>query len=128
MEVRHPVEVPGNERAHLQQWLTRRCGWEVRAPELDSAGLKLVGGRLLPGPAGPASFLMYEGPSGERFTVYSAKAAVDATQMRYAAQGKDNALFWADRGVGFVVTGSGDRDRLTQIAKLVYEQSEKIGG
>jgi len=128
VEVRHPVEVPGNERAHLQQWLTRRCGWEVRAPELDSAGLKLVGGRLLPGPAGPASFLMYEGPSGERFTVYSAKAAVDATQMRYAAQGKDNALFWADRGVGFVVTGSGDRDRLTQIAKLVYEQSEKIGG
>ena len=128
VEVRHPVEVPGNERAHLQQWLTRRCGWEVRAPELDSAGLKLVGGRLLPGPAGPASFLMYEGPSGERFTVYSAKAAVDATQMRYAAQGKDNALFWADRGVGFVVTGSGDRDRLTQIAKLVYEQSEKLGG
>ena len=61
VEVRHPVEVPGNERAHLQQWLTRRCGWEVRAPELDAAGLKLVGGRLLPGPAGPASFLMYEG-------------------------------------------------------------------
>src|SRR5438128_5504711 len=39
VEVRHPVEVPGNERAHLQQWLTRRCGWEVRARELDSAGL-----------------------------------------------------------------------------------------
>lgn len=128
VEVRHPVEVPGNERAHLQQWLTRRCGWEVRAPELDSAGLKLVGGRLLPGPAGPASFLMYEGPSGERFTVYSAKAAVDATQMRYVSQGRDSALFWAERGVGFVVSGSGDRDRLTQIAKLVYDQGEKIGG
>jgi len=128
VEVRHPVEVPGSERAHLQQWLTRRCGWEVRAPELDSAGLKLVGGRLLPGPAGPASFLMYESTSGERFTVYAAKAAMDTTQMRYAAQGKDSALFWADRGVGFVVSGSGDRDRLTQIAKLVYEQSDKVGG
>src|SRR5215203_2078119 len=128
VEVRHPVEVPGNERAHLQQWLTRRCGWEVRAPELDSAGLKLVGGRLLPGPAGPASFLMYEGASGERFTVYSAKTTAGTTQMRYAAQGKDTALFWADRGVGFVVSGSVDRDRLTQIAKLIYDQSEKIGG
>jgi anti-sigma factor RsiW len=127
VEVRHPVEVPGNERAHLQQWLTRRCGWEVRAPELDAAGLKLVGGRLLPGPAGPASFLMYEGASGERFTIYSAKTA-GTTQMRYAAQGKDTALFWAERGVGFVVSGSVDRDRLTQIAKLVYDQSEKIGG
>ena len=35
VEVRHPVEVPGSERAHLQQWLTKRCGWDVRAPELD---------------------------------------------------------------------------------------------
>jgi anti-sigma factor RsiW len=128
VEVRHPVEVPGAERAHLQQWLTRRCGWTVYAPELDSAGLKLVGGRLLPGQAGPASFLMYEGPSGERFTVYAAKATVETTQMRYAAQGRDSALFWAEKGVGFVVSGSSDRDRLTQIAKLVYEQSEKLGG
>ena len=50
VEVRHPVEVPGSERAHLQQWLTKRCGWDVRAPELGATGLKLVGGRLLPGP------------------------------------------------------------------------------
>ena len=47
VEVRHPVEVPGSERAHLQQWLTKRCGWDVHAPELDATGLKLVGGRLL---------------------------------------------------------------------------------
>src|SRR6202158_4757860 len=72
VEVRHPVEVPGSERTHLQQWLTKRCGWEVRAPELAATGLELVGGRLLPGPAGPASFLMYESASGERFTVYAA--------------------------------------------------------
>ena len=48
VEVRHPVEVPGDERAHLQAWLTKRCGWTVRAPELGATGLKLVGGRLLP--------------------------------------------------------------------------------
>ena len=52
VEVRHPVEVPGSERAHLQTWLTKRCGWDVRAPELAAAGLKLVGGRLLPGSDG----------------------------------------------------------------------------
>src|SRR6202165_4279555 len=77
VEVRHPVEVPGDEREHLQQWLTKRCGWDVRAPELDATGLKLVGGRLLPGPTGPASFLMYESTSGERFTVYTARAAAE---------------------------------------------------
>jgi anti-sigma factor RsiW len=126
VEVRHPVEVPGSERAHLQAWLTKRCGWDVRAPEL--AGLKLVGGRLLPGPSGPASFLMYESASGERFTVYTAKAETEATQMRYSAQGSDSALFWADRGVAYVVSGAVDRGRLTQVAQAVYDQMEKSGG
>ena len=128
VEVRHPVEVPGNEVTHLQAWLTKRCGWDVRAPELAAAGLKLVGGRLLPGPSGPASFLMYESASGERFTVYTAKAEAETTQMRYAAEGLDGALFWTDRGVGYVVSGSSDRGRLTQIAQAVYDQMEKSGG
>ena len=128
VEVRHPVEVPGNERTHLQQWLTKRCGWDVRAPELDATGLKLVGGRLLPGPTGPASFLMYESASGERFTVYTARSQAEATQMRYATQDSNGALFWADRGVGYVVSGGSDRERLTQVARLVYDQAEKSGG
>jgi len=128
VEVRHPVEVPGSERAHLQQWLTKRCGWVVRAPELDATGLKLVGGRLLPGPTGPASFLMYESASGERFTIYTARAAAETTQMRYARQDNDGALFWAEHGVAYVVSGSSDRERLTQVARLVYEQTEKSGG
>ena len=128
VEVRHPVEVPGSERAHLQQLLTKRCGWDVFAPELASTGLKLVGGRLLPGPTGPASFLMYESASGERFTVYTAKASTQTTQMRFTTQDKDGALFWADRGVGYVVSGSSDRERLTQVARMVYDQTEKNGG
>jgi anti-sigma factor RsiW len=128
VEVRHPVEVPGSEREHLQQWLTKRCGWAVHAPELGSTGLKLVGGRLLPGPTGPASFLMYESASGERFTVYTAKASSETTQMRYTTRNNEGALFWADRGVGYVVSGGTDRDRLTQVAQLVYDQAEKDGG
>jgi anti-sigma factor RsiW len=82
VEVRHPVEVLGSERAHLQTWLSKRCGWDVRAPELDATGLKLVGGRLLPGPTGPASFLMYESASGERYTLYASHAKTGAAQMR----------------------------------------------
>jgi anti-sigma factor RsiW len=128
VEVRHPVEVPGSERAHLQQWLTKRCGWDVRAPELASAGLKLVGGRLLPGPNGPASFLMYESASGERFTIYTSKAQTEAAQMRTTTVDNDTAMFWADRGVGYVVSGGNDHARLAQVAHAVYEQVEKNGG
>lgn len=127
VEVRHPVEVAGNERAHLQQWLSKRCGYEVRAPELDASGLKLVGGRLLPGPTGPAAFLMYENASGERFTIFASRASTEATQMRYAANDANGAMFWADRGVGYVVSGPTDRDRLQHVARLVYDQYEKAG-
>ena len=127
VEVRHPVEVPGDERAHLQAWLTKRCGWTVRAPELQATGLKLVGGRLLPGPSGPASFLMYEGSSGERFTVYTARIEGGSTQMRYTTMDNDGALYWADSGVGYVVSGGNDRGRLTEVAQAVYDQAEKNG-
>src|SRR3954468_23185770 len=128
VEVRHPVEVPGSERVHLQQWLTKRCGWEVRAPLLDSTGLKLVGGRLLPGPGGPASFLMYEGPTGERFTLYTSRAKLESAQMRYTAAENSGAMYWSENGVGYVLSGPTDKDRLNQVARLVYDQTEKSGG
>jgi anti-sigma factor RsiW len=127
VEVRHPVEVAGSERAHLQQWLSKRCGYQVRAPELDNTGLKLVGGRLLPGPAGPAAFLMYESASGERYTVYTSRTKFNATQMRYAARDKDGAMFWSDNGVGYVVSGPTDKEKLQHVARLVYDQTEKAG-
>jgi anti-sigma factor RsiW len=128
VEVRHPVEVPGSERAHLQQWLTKRCGWSVRAPELDATGLKLVGGRLLPGPTGPASFLMYESASGERFTLYASRAKTETAQMRYTAAENSGAMYWSEAGVGYVLSGPTDKDRLNQVARLVYDQMEKKGG
>lgn len=127
VDVRHPVEVAASERTHLQQWLTNRCGWQVRAPELDAQGLKLVGGRLLPGPNGPASFFMYENASGERFTIYASRATSASSNMRYAAQDKDAAMYWADNGIGYVVSGPADKERLTQVARLVFDQTDQAG-
>jgi len=125
VDVRHPVEIQASERAHLQQWLTNRCGWQVRAPELDAQGLKLVGGRLLPGPTGPASFFMYENAAGERFTIYASRAKDETSNMRYAAKDQDGAMYWADNGVGYVVAGPVDKQKLTQVARLVFDQSEQ---
>lgn len=128
VEVRHPVEVAANDRAHLQQWLSKRVGYAIKAPDLETAGLKLVGGRLLPGPQAPAAFFMYESPSGERYTLYTSRAGAETTQMHYAARASDGALYWSDRGVGYVVSGPTDRDRLSTVARQVYDQTEKAGG
>jgi anti-sigma factor RsiW len=46
--------------------------------------------------------------------------------MRFAAEGNESTLFWADDGVVYaVVTTGADRGRLNQIAQAVYDQMEK---
>ncbi len=129
VEVRHPVEVPGDERSHMTQWLSKRLGYSLNIPDLQSVGLKLVGGRLLPGPTGAAAaFYMYEGPSGERFTLYCAKAAASPeTALRYKDEDRVAAFSWVDDKVAYVVSGPADRDRLEKITKAVYEQVDKTG-
>jgi anti-sigma factor RsiW len=128
VEVRHPVEVPGSERAHMTQWLTKRLGYQQNIPDLQAAGLTLVGGRLLPGPTGEAAALyMYEGPSGERFTVYCAKAATQETALRFKEQNRFATIYWVDDQHAYVVSGPADRDRLETVTKMIYDQIEKSG-
>ena len=122
VEVRHPVEVPGAESAHLVQWLSKRLGYELRAPDLGAIGLKLVGGRLLPGPSGAAGFLMYEGPSGERFTLYCARWDAPGSALRYRDTGQIAAFYWVDDNKAYVMSGPADRDRLHKIAQSAYDQ------
>ena len=127
VEVRHPVEVPGSERPHMTQWLSKRLGAELRIPDLQSIGLKLVGGRLLPGPTGAAAFYMYEGPSGERFTIYCAKAVSPETALRFKEGQRVAAFYWVDDKVAYAVSGPADRDQLEKVAKTVYEQVDRSG-
>jgi anti-sigma factor RsiW len=127
VEVRHPVEVPGAERPHLVQWLSKRLDYELRIPDLERTGLKLVGGRLLPGPFGPAAFCMYEGPSGERFTIYYARTDSPQTAMRYRAGDRFAALYWVENGLAYVVSGPPERERLESVAKAAYDQIDKAG-
>lgn len=125
VEVRHPVEVPGTELAHMKQWLSKRVGEPLQVPDLQSIGLKLVGGRLLPGPTGAAAFYMYEGPSGDRFTIYCAKARGPETALHFKKGERDASFTWVDDKVGYVVSGPADRERLEAVTKTVYEQVDK---
>ena len=122
VEVRHPVEVPASDADHLVQWLSKRVGYQLRAPDLERLGLKLVGGRLLPGPTGPAAFFMYEGPSGDRFTIYCARSNAPDTALRYNDIGTATAVYWADNDIAYVVSGKGDRAKVNDVAVAAYEQ------
>ncbi len=123
-EVRHPIEVKAGE-SHLNRWLSRRVGYEMPTPNLDAFGLKLLGGRLLPGNAGrPALLYMYEGPTGERFTLYSRRDQAPQSALRYRAAGPVGSVFWAEDEAAYVVSGPADRARLQKVAESVYEQIE----
>jgi anti-sigma factor RsiW len=115
VEVRHPVEVPGDERQHMTQWLTKRLGYEQRIPDLSAMGLKLVGGRLLPGPDGAAAFYMYEGKSGERFTIYCSRTKAPETALRYKDTDRVAAFYWVDENRAYVVIGQANRERMETI-------------
>ncbi len=125
VEVRHPVEVPGDQRPHLVEWLSKRLGSPLRAPELDKMGLKLVGGRLLPGPTGATAFFMYEGPSGERFTLYCGHTTDRQTALRYTTGEQNAAYYWVDGNLAYVLSGPAERDKLHEIAQAAYEQIDR---
>jgi anti-sigma factor RsiW len=122
VEVRHPVEVPGDQRPHLVEWLSKRVGTPLRAPQLDKMGLKLVGGRLQPGPTGATAFFMYEGTSGERFTLYCGRTSDRDTALRYITGEQNAAYYWVDGDLAYVLSGPAERDKLHDIAQAAYDQ------
>jgi anti-sigma factor RsiW len=122
-EVRHPIEVRAGEQ-HLMPWLSRRVGTTLRAPDLEAFSLKLLGGRLLPGPVGPAAMFMYESPTGERYTFYCSRSQAPRSALRYHRADRVAAVQWIESDVGYVVSGPADRERLLRIAQTAYEQMD----
>jgi anti-sigma factor RsiW len=124
VEVRHPVEVEAAQQAHLVQWLSRRLGRELVAPDLARLGYQLIGGRLLPAESGPAAQLMYEAAGGQRLTLYlRTEPHQDRTAFRFVDANGVGAFYWVDNGFGYAVSAAADRQTLLHVAELVYDQT-----
>jgi len=124
-EVRHPVEVGADQEAHLVAWLSKRLGAPVRAPKLESVGYRLIGGRLLPGEAGPVAYFMYQSEKGTRVTLYVRTEGADhgETAFRYADEGNVHVFYWIDRRFGYALSSADiSRERLNTVANAVYRQ------
>jgi len=121
-EVLHPVEVSAKEEAHLVNWLSKRLGAPVRAPDLASNGFELIGGRLLPGESGPAAQFMYQNARGSRLTLYVRQADRDSgeTAFRYAREGRVSVFYWVDGPFGYALSGEIERPELLRNAEQVY--------
>ncbi|HLO93274.1 MAG TPA: hypothetical protein VK195_03065, partial [Burkholderiaceae bacterium] len=137
VERRHPVEVAASEQDHLMQWLSRRLGQPLRAPDLQSEGYRLMGGRLLP--AGEAvsghslarAQLMYENAQGQRLTLYIAVDSRPAgrdggTAFRRSEQKQGEvvtrSIYWMDGALAYALSGSVEAGQLDQLSQRVYRE------
>ncbi len=125
-EVRHPVEVTSADEKHLVDWLTKRVGTEVKAPQLAKDGWTLVGGRLLPDQGQAAAQLMYEDTRGRRLTLYMRQEPnFQSSSFRYGESGALTAVYWVDRPLAYAITSNIARDELMPIALKIYALLER---
>ncbi|HYS64252.1 MAG TPA: anti-sigma factor [Paraburkholderia sp.] len=124
-ERRHPVEVAASEEEHLISWLSKRLNRPLSVPSLQEYGYSLVGGRLLPGEAGPAAQFMYENHSGARLTLYVTGIARDETAFRLLRDGNRRTFYWVSDGMGYALSGPIAEGKLRSIA---VEVCSALGG
>ncbi len=137
VERRHPVEVAASEQDHLMQWLSKRLGQPLRAPDLQSEGYRLMGGRLLPAGEAVTSHslaraqLMYENAEGQRLTLYIAVDGSPAgresgTAFRRSEQRQGELLtrsiYWMDGALAYALSGSVGAEQLDQLSQRVYRE------
>ncbi|SCY87138.1 anti-sigma factor family protein [Microvirga guangxiensis] len=125
----HPVEVPGEQEAHLVQWLSRRVGKPLKAPDLNAQGYRLIGGRLLPSGSEAAALFMYENEGGNRLTLFARSSLEEKeTAFRFEMQDGISAFSWIDNGLSYVVSARADRTQLLPIAEAIYHQFQTASG
>jgi anti-sigma factor RsiW len=123
VEKLHPVEVRADQEAHLVQWLSRRLGHPLSAPDLSAEGYELMGGRLLPAGTDPAAMFMYSDKAGSRLTLYARPDGPNGgTGFQFSRQDGVSAFAWVDHDLSYVVTAATDKPHLLEIAQSVFHQ------
>jgi anti-sigma factor RsiW len=121
-EVSHPVEIAGDDREHLQQWLSRRIGVKFQVPDLTQKGYTLVGGRLLSEGDKPAGLLMYEDASKRRLTIYlAANGEKNESPMLVDQRGTVMTCYWVESDLVYAVSGEKPRAEMLDIALAAHE-------
>ncbi|TLG72213.1 anti-sigma factor [Methylocystis sp. B8] len=111
----HPVEIDAARRDELLVWLQERVGF-ARAPDLDGVGLRLLGGRIAPGVAAPAAFLIYQRDDGVRLGLYFERAEAVAAPSGQRGQGV-TVIEWRASGFAFVLVGALPADAMQAAAE-----------
>jgi len=123
-DANRPVEIWAAEEQRLVRWLSRRLGFAVRAPELNSLGFALVGGRLVAGNEMPTALFVYENGEKQRLTLQVRKPTNPGHEVafRYALEDGVGVYYWVEENCMYALSGNLDRAQLLAIGRVVYGQ------
>lgn len=126
-DLRRPVEVGAEQKQQLLTWLSTRLGMPLTLPRLRAVGYEFIGGRLLPGEAGPVAQFMYHDALGHRLTLYVTREVPKVpqppqTDFRFGREGPVNVLYWMEGRFGCAVSGDFDRSDLLRVAQEVQHK------
>jgi anti-sigma factor RsiW len=123
-DVNRPVEVWAAEEKRLVAWLSKRLGFAVHAPDLNSTGYALVGGRLVAGHQNPTALFMYENADKQRLSLQVRKQPVDGGEVafRYAVENGVGVFYWIEDNCSYALSGNLDRAQLLAVGRVVYGQ------
>ena len=123
-DVNRPVEIWAAEEKRLVTWLSRRLGFAVHAPDLNTAGFALVGGRLVAGNERPTALFMYENADKQRLSLQVRKQppGTNDVAFRYAIEDGVGVYYWIDEVCAYALSGQIDRAQMLAIGRLVYGQ------
>ena len=122
VETAHPVEVGVGQQAHLVQWLSRRVGHDLKAPDLQAQGFALMGGRVIPAAGKAAAQFMYQDAAGHRLTLLIRASAPGETRFRFLQAEGFSAFSWNEDGLGFALVAAVGRPVLLALAQDTYRQ------
>lgn len=124
LEQRHPVEVDAAHADHLTDWLSKRLGKQLAAPDFTTLGFDLLGGRLLSGGEGPVAQFMYQDAGGQRVTLYVRRTQNENgdTAFRHARENGVEVFYWIDRDMGYALSGGIEPAVMRKLADLAYRQ------
>jgi anti-sigma factor RsiW len=120
-----PVETGFGQESEMVGWLSDRVGYRLRRPDLQGAGFRLIGGRLVNDRGMPAALFMYEDDRRRRVTLYvCSQPETGKTAFRFIAEHGMVAFYWTDGPLAYALTGEMPRGEVLKLAQMVYADIE----
>lgn len=105
MERQARLDVTRQEVGTLQGWLDRHFPHAVRLPDLQDAGFRAVGGRLIPTESGPAAMVLYVDAQGSTLSFYLRPPASRGGTLPRGGrrEGQLATAYWSDNGYNYAL-------------------------